>query len=151
MCEAATVTHVTRRCARIRHQCDECFRLVTPGEFYDDVRSLVDGSWSTMAHCRWCAIAWTLLFPLVDRKCVEYSRLWETAVEAGAFRRLDAPATIDDAADLGGALGRLYGAAHDAEDRHFALYRERGPSRCAPQGRPGLRARAHGGRVRRPP
>ncbi len=125
MCDAPTLSNVTHRRARVPHRCDECRRPIAQGEYYNDWRSLYEGQWSTTAYCFLCGIAWNILGPLLGDDGAEVGDLWGACVEAGAFERLPTPVCVDGASLLGSALGRLYGAAHEADDRAHALYRER--------------------------
>lgn len=55
--EPSDVWSATVRKARREHRCDECGRTIVPGERYEHVSSLYDGSWSTLKTCPHCLAA----------------------------------------------------------------------------------------------
>lgn len=40
--------------ARKEHECDECGRVITPGERYERMKGMLEGSWDTTATCTHC-------------------------------------------------------------------------------------------------
>jgi len=125
MCDTPTLSRTERRKARTDHWCSECRRPIVAGQLYESCTTLFDGSWQQHAFCVICADAWTIFQPAIGpHGCAVIGELWSTAVETGAFRRLPAPASDAEAARLGAAIGRLYGAAMGCEDDHYIIRRK---------------------------
>lgn len=55
--ETSEVWHASTRRARKVWRCEECTRRIEPGETYERVGSLYDGSWSTYRTCAHCVAA----------------------------------------------------------------------------------------------
>lgn len=52
--DAATVSRVSIRTARKHHACGECSWQIAPGDKYEHVAGVWDGSWSTFKTCLSC-------------------------------------------------------------------------------------------------
>lgn len=55
------VCRVEQRRAAKAHRCDECSRTIEPGENYEWLTGLFDGSWSTYRTCQHCKAVATWL------------------------------------------------------------------------------------------
>lgn len=54
--EPATVCNEFNRKAAKEHRCSECRRAIAKGENYREIRSLFEGSWSTVKVCAHCLV-----------------------------------------------------------------------------------------------
>ncbi len=45
---------IVRPRARVAHRCDECRRVIDPGEHYEKITALWEGSWQTYKTCHHC-------------------------------------------------------------------------------------------------
>ncbi len=52
--EPIDVGDVRIRKARKKHRCQECWELICPGEHYEHVKGLCDGSWFSHKTCMSC-------------------------------------------------------------------------------------------------
>jgi hypothetical protein len=116
-CDTQSLTRTRHRVAHLPRECAECSRAIAPGDHYATTVILTGGAVLRGHLCLHCVTAWDLLVPLLPCGFGEAGLLWDMACAVGAFERLPVPECMGGAADLGAALGRLYGAQYDAAER----------------------------------
>ncbi len=100
------------RVARVKHMCCECHRDILPGERYQYVSGIWDGSPSDYKSCLMCAKTRDLIIRMNEGDCVSYTSLIEEIREAARLfngtTRLSFRSWDDDPATVGWAAGLVY-------------------------------------------
>lgn len=110
MCERPDAYVETTRRARKEHRCVECHKTIAPGELYQYVSGVWEGSASSFKTCLTCdAVRSFLSGPPNGIDCIAFGDLFTVLREDVYLGPLaDVATTCENAAGLGAALGYLY-------------------------------------------